>query len=266
MSAHPRSRARAFGGFSLVELLLVLVLGAVLIVALQTSLVRQRRLYETQRAISERNETLRFAAAVFGSAMREAVLPDGDLDVLASNRVRARVPHGIGIVCGTDNNGSRIGVVAPQGYWGANPGDSVWLQRADVWTVDEIQRIDAPSNRVPCTQVAGGLILRLDQDAPDANLTSPARSFRSQVFESAAQAGSWWLFRDDGAVRDLLLGPLDPVQGFLVRYEDAAGGPVATVALADRVAVRVIAMPPPITAQPLTRVDTLTLEFGRRNR
>jgi hypothetical protein len=100
----------------------------------------------------------------------------------------------------------------------------------------------------------------------DAAEGSPARTFRSQVFETATQGGQTWLFRVDGPDRELLLGPLAATDGFTVWYEDAGGAVVPDAASADRVMVRIIAVSQDPRGNPAARADTLTMSFGGRNR
>lgn len=259
MPSSPHSRA----GFSLPEMLTVLALAAVVLVALQQALVGQLRFHESQRAVSERNESVRNAMAVLGTTLREASVSGGDMEILASNRLRARVPHGSAVVCGADNNGLRVGIVDPRGQWVV--GDSVIVRRGSGRHVDRISRIDPASPQVPCALEDGGSIVRLDQQVADVVTGSGARTFRSQVFESVARDGVQWLYRTDGTWQDLLVGPLDGADGFTVWYEDVTGAEVADLASADRVAVRVIARGPDVRgAAPLIR-DTLLMRFGGRN-
>ena len=263
-----RTRQRYAGvgadGFSMAELIVVTVISVVVLLALVQALLAQRRFYQSQGAVIERNETIRHGIAVLGSAFREANLANGDVAILAANRVRVRMPYGLAVVCGTDNNGSRIGIVELAGRW--TVGDSVLVDRdtAGVYG-DLIDRIDPIGNRVPCT-LGGGAILRLDQRVPDAEPGTAVRAFRSHLFEVGSQAGRSWLFRVDGPTRDLLLGPIDPAQGFQAWYEDTQGLPVASPLNAERVVVRVIAISLRPPTGPVARTDTLLMTFGGRNR
>lgn len=253
-------------GFTMAELMVVVVIGVVLLLVLVQALLAQRRFYQSQRAVIERNETMRFGIAVFGSAFREANLANGDVAILAANRVRIRMPYGLALVCGTNNSGTRVGIVALEGRWMAGVGDSVLIDRGALGVVAHgINRIDPISIRVPCV-LGGGAILRLDRPVPDAELGTAARAFRSHAFEVGSQAGSDWVFRVDGPTRDLVLGPIDPVQGFQVWFEDAQGLPVASPVNAERVVMRVIARSQRPPTGPVVRTDTLLMTFGGRNR
>jgi len=252
-------------GFTLVELLTVLALAALLVVALQEALIVQRQFYEAQGAASARHESARTAMAVLGAAFREASVPGGDVDVLTPSRVRVRMPVGFGVVCGIDNNGSRAGLVTTRGRWVAGMGDSVLVQLTSGRFVDLLDGVDPASNRVPCLTASPGLIIRLDQRVPDVAVPSPARSFRSQLFESVVEGGKQYLYRVDGTQRDLLVGPLDVTDGFRVWYADLQGVEVADPALADRLMVRVIAQAPDLRGTPSSVRDTVQMAFGGRN-
>lgn len=258
----PDSEARM--GFSMPELLMVVAIGALLVVVLQQALVGQRRFYDSQRAAVQRHETLRLAMATMGSPLREANVARGDVGILAPGRVRVRMPLGSAFVCGTDANGSRVGAVDMQGQWNAGVADSVLILRSGVWSAEGISRLQGTDRRVPCV-AAGGAVFRLDRRVPNVDLGTAARAFRSYIFEVDTDGLFFWLYRWDGAQRDLLLGPLDGPTGFQVWYEDAQGvvlpGPVG----AERVGIRFVARsmnPFPVAGE---RTDTLVMTFGGRN-
>ena len=255
----------ARAGFSMPELLVVVAVGALLIIALQQAVIVQRRFHEAQRTAAQRHETVRFAMAILGSALREADVARGDVEILAPGRVRIRMPLGLAFVCGTDNNGSRVGAVDMQGQWNAGIADSVLILRGGAWSAEGIGQIGGPDRRVDCVAVTGA-VLRLDRRVPDADLGHGVRAFRSYVFEIDTDGVFYWLYRWDDVQRELLLGPLDGPTGFEAWYEDGLGTVLPGPAGAERVGVRVVARAehPLPTAFPHT--DTLVMTFGGRNR
>lgn len=261
----PRGHPGARRGFTLPELLVVVVLGALLVVAFQQTIMVQRRFYAGQRAAAERHETLRFASAVLGSALREANIPAGDVAVLAPGRVRVRMPVGLAFVCGTDVSGQLVGAVRLEGRWVAGAGDSVLVLRSGAWSAHALTGLSGPAIQVPCL-AAGGAALQLDQNVPDVTTGSAVRAFRSQVFEVASDGTDDWLYRVDGAQRDLLLGPLDGPQGFQVWFEDAAGTVLPGPTGAERVGLLVVARAKEAPLGASTRRDTLAVTFTGRNR
>jgi hypothetical protein len=256
---------RARLGFSMPELLVVVVLGVLLIFALQQTIVSQRRYYSAQRAAAQRHETLRVASAVLSGALREANIPGGDVDILAPGRVRVRMPVGLALVCGTDASGRRVGAVHLDGQWAAGVGDSVLIERSAGWSAHAINALTGPVAQVPCVAAAGAVLL-LDQNVPDAVAGSAARAYRSQLFEVASDGTDDWLYRQDGPRLDLLLGPLDGPQGFQVWFEDGAGVVLPGPAGAERIGLRLVARAkePPLGSS--SRRDTLAITFSGRNR
>jgi hypothetical protein len=244
------------------ELLVVVVLGALILFALQQAIVTQRRWWAAQRSVTDRHETARVAQAVLTGALREASLAGGDVAILASARIRARMPLGLGLVCGTDATGQRVGVVGAEGRWAAAAGDSILILRAGGRSAESVTALSGPVAQVPCV-AGGGSVVTLGRAALDVVAGSGARPFRSLLFELGADAGSTWLFRVDGALREPLAGPLDATSGLRFWYEDARGVEVASAAAASRVGVRVVTAASPGAG---TRTDTLTLTFGGRNR
>ncbi len=259
-----RRPLRARGGFSMAELMVVVALGALIVLALQQAVVTQRRYWSAQGAVSQRHEAVRVAMAVVTAALREARVAAGDVVILSPTRVRARMPLGLGQVCGTDVTGDRLGLVATEGRWAAGVGDSVLVQRVGGWSAEAVTALSGPTLQVPCVP-AGGTVARLGRAAPDALPGAAARPFRSVVLELATDAGASWLFRVDGAQRDALAGPLHATAGFSAWYEDAAGAVVATPAGASRLVVRVVTAPG-TGGVAASREDTVTLSFGGRNR
>lgn len=257
----PRAPRR---GFTLPELMVVVALGALILFALQQGIVTQRRYWAAQRGVTERHETARAAMAVLTAALREANLAGGDVAILAPGRIRTRMPLGLGLVCGTDAAGARLGVVAADGRWAAGAGDSVRILRAGGWSAERVTALSGPVAQVPCV-ATGGTVATLGRPALDVVVGSGARPFRSVVFEVGPDAGASWLFRVDGAVHEPLVGPLDPASGFRVWYEDARGVEVASAAAASRVGVRLVTAAAAGAAASI-RTDTLTLTFGGRNR
>lgn len=251
------------GGFTFLELLVVVALATVVLLALQRAVIGQLRFHEIQRSVSERNGSIRYAMAVLGTTLREASVTGGDVEILAADHLRARVPHGNAIVCGAGNNGVQVGIVDPRGQWVV--GDSVIIHRESGRHVDRIARIDPAAPQVPCTLEAPGSIVRLDQQVPDVVTGFAVRTFRSHAFQSVVQAEAQWLYRTEGTWSDLLAGPLDAVDGFTVWYEDETGAEVPDLASADRVVVRVVARGPDVRGEPALIRDTLLLHFGGRN-
>jgi prepilin-type N-terminal cleavage/methylation domain-containing protein len=252
-------------GFSMPELMVVVVLGAVLVLVLEEALVGQRRFYAAQNAVVQRHETLRFAQAVLSSSLREANLADGDVAVLAPGRMRVRVPFGLAFVCGTDATGQQVGVVGLDGRWVAGAGDSVLIRRSGAWSAHALTAVQGPSAQVPCVAGGGG-VLRLDVAVPDVTVGSAARAFRSHLFEVDTALGGYGLYRTDGASRELLLHPLDGVGGFTAWYEDAQGTVLPSVVGAARVGVEVVARAVDAPGVSSARPDTLVMTFGGRNR
>jgi hypothetical protein len=243
----------------------VVVLSALLVVVLEEALMSQRRFYQAESDVTQRHETIRFALAVLGSSLREANVADGDVDILAPGRVRVRVPYGLAVVCGTDATGQQVGAVALEGRWVAGTGDSVLVQRSGAWSAHALTAVQAPTPQVPCL-ATGGAILRLDMAVPDVSPGTAARAFRSHVLEIDTAYGGYGLYRVDGPSRELLLHPLDGAGGFRAWYQDAQGVVLPSAVGAARVGVEVIARSDGAPGLGATRVDTLVMTFGGRNR
>lgn len=267
MRPNPAPRGRSgLDGFTLIEMLVVLLLAVLLVIVLQQTLIVQRQFHESRNAVSVRLGTVGTGLALLGANFRGASVSRGDVAVLAPRRVRIRIPVGSGTICGSDNAGNRIGVVDVVGSWLARSGDSVTVQSADGPFDDLLDRVEGPGRRVPCTESRGGLIIRLDSRVRDLEFPSTTRVFRTVEFESVVENGFQYLYRVEGTRRDLLLGPLDTADGFEAWYSDEDGVPVGPPPAATRITMQVLAVAPPRRGVTSSVRDTIRLTFGGRNR
>lgn len=104
MDGAPRRR-QARGGFTLVELLVVTVLGGLVIMASLEILITNQRTYTAQSAQIQGQQSTRAAMDVLFAELREVSAAGGDLVAMASDSIRIRAMRKFGIVCVSDEDG-----------------------------------------------------------------------------------------------------------------------------------------------------------------
>ena len=245
-------------GFTIVELLLVLVLGAFAMGAAVTTLVQQERAYGQLRAMAGTQEDTRTGIQFLTGELLELSAAGGDLLVAAADSIRIRAPRKFGIVCSVNKTGKRL-IVAQEGLDPFAPNDSivVYEDRDTLMAADDVwqrELVTAVSTSPLCVTTLGinlaGLLpgsqlveltlqgsgLRFDSVYPGA----PVRQYQTVTYATGVINGETLLtMRRDGGGRIPLVGPLASTSGLVFRYFDATGTELTSVPLsaADRVAV-----------------------------
>lgn len=89
-------------GFTLVELIVVSVLGAVVLAAALQVLITNQRTYTVQSATIEGQQSSRMAVEVMFNELRELSPADGDILAMAPSSMRVRLMRRLGITCAVD--------------------------------------------------------------------------------------------------------------------------------------------------------------------
>ena len=243
-------------GFTIVELLLVMVLGLIVIGAAYETLIRQEQAYKVYNAMSATQSDTRTGTDLLASEMRELSASGADLTLAAETAMRFRALRKFGLLCDKDKISKKL-VLAQMGSEPFAAGDSIIvyvdgdsLQASDdTWEVDYLNNT---SSTTVCTttlgvnlagllpdanliQVSTGMALRFDSVFPGA----PVRSFEVITYRTGTWNGEEYLVRvHEGSVAPLV-GPLRDTLGFNLRYYDGAGNELTSLPLnaADRAAV-----------------------------
>jgi len=227
-------------GFTLVELLVVAVLGALVLVATYNVLITNQRTYTVNAANIQGQQTVRAGMDVLFSELREISPSGGDLINMDDQSVTIRVMRAAAILCDTVPKGP-LGL-ARNPYKVVNLGDKV-AANDSMWLFDENDstitdddtwfRIQA-TVRVDATTCQGlaGQELRfagatfLVADTP--TLGSLARVFTTYTYELGAYNGEPYLVRraSDGTEAPLV-GPIRADDGVSFEYLDSDGNVTA---------------------------------------
>ena len=228
-------------GFTLVELLIVVVLGGLVLAAIFQILVSNQQIYTQQSQSVLAQQTVRGGIEYLSQEIRELSPAGGDLITIQEDRFEMRVMRKVGVSCGASDEGSftqiSASIMGPRFdegdpvliYYNAGTGDpaddgfaegvvdNVRGPGSTVCGDGETRRLDIPSLNPPVTpaQVADGSLIR---------------SFEIVTYTTMVDSdGETYLGRTrDGGTPEALIGPIAATDGLRFEYLDANGDPTST--------------------------------------
>jgi len=273
LSATFRARGRRAirSGFTLVELLVVIVLLAIVLTSVMTVFVQQQRFYSDSAAIMETRSSSRDAAYVIQSDLRTVSPKSGDIYSMTAKSVEFRSQIGASVVCTID--GSRTILTVPPlnvttgtalTSWPAPPalGDTVLIYDTGT-AVDSFKYYTltaAPTTGASCPNTTGfmttvgeatsGFTLTVTPALPASTVVGAAiRIMRTAHYELYQEAsGNWYLgYFDCLPSRSPKCNALQPVAGpylppnvagtggIVFTYRDSTGAVTANTKLVRRI-------------------------------
>lgn len=235
-------------GVTMIELLLVMVLGMIIVAGAYTTLLSQTDAYGTLNAMSETQQATRMGLDVLGAELREVSANGSDLAAATSSSVSFRALRSFGILCDQNKINNKL-IVGRLGVQPFTAGDSVLvyvdgdsLKAADdVWQREYVQNVASTTcgaiigsglslgsllPNATFVELSVGTSLKKDSIYPGA----PIRSFNRVTYEVDTWDGRPMLVRKQGSdVAPLLLGR-DP-DGLTLRYFDELGNELTTFPL-----------------------------------
>jgi prepilin-type N-terminal cleavage/methylation domain-containing protein len=239
------SRFRRLGidrrGFTLVEVLVGMVLGAIVMTGVVQMMIVQGRGYRKQREMIDVRETAREAVAMLSWDLRQSLTGGSPLAAMGPGMVALRSPRGLGTICAKHPTLARYGLWKTGGNIVAGVDDSalVYQLGRDKWTVVKITAVGTPAAmgvtacswpgaRPPDVVVEFGVTTKTDTSY--IKIGAPFRSFRRIEYAEYQLNNRWWLGRKVGAAAsyDQLTGPLvAPANGLTLTYYDTLGAVTA---------------------------------------
>lgn len=228
-------------GVTLVELLIVVVLGAVILAAAYQVLITNQRTYAAQSANVRANQTLRGGMEVLFSELREISPQDGDLLTMNSSQLGIRAGEAAGIVClvlSTPGNPLYV-QIKPLGHYLKDRPARVFVDNEPDIRSDDVWRSANTLNQdstgiLFCPDGESSQEIRLQGmswGAPPDSLLPGAlvRTLAPNEYRLGTHDGEAYLVREDenGDVYPLV-GPLSANNGVTFRYLDADGNATAT--------------------------------------
>ncbi len=230
-------------GFTIVELLVVAVVGVILVMGAYQLLVTQSRVLTMQQETIDAQESTRGAATLLAWELRSAAASGGDLYVINQDSVVLRSVRATGVICswvegsgqskyglrqtsgtftGTANDSAMVFSVVDN-TWAAFDVSAAWTGSA-AWTNNPVCFWGDSTTSVPRPEAS----IQIDTLATLANLEvgGPVHLFRRTTYGLSTLNGRWWLSRKEGAGGwEILTGPmLSPSDGGLTfAYYDSLG-------------------------------------------
>ena len=226
-------------GFTLVELLVVTVLGSLVVLASLQVLVTNQRAYTAQNAQIRDQQTIRAAMDVLWGELREVSSRGGDILSMGQDSISVRVMRKFGLTCAVDTTGTgqprlRATRVGPA----FESGDSAWVfadndedvENDDRWFRARVTQVDTTAL---CGTTGGQILVFAGQrpafHADSVRVGAPVRSFRIYTYRPVLWNGELYLGRTEpGSNAIPIVGPLAPSGGLAFSYRDSIGG-VTTV-------------------------------------
>jgi len=262
-------------GFTLVELLMVSVIGAVVLTSAVKLIIGQQRSHTVVAGRETVQESLRTGMTVLLSEFREVSAAESDIIAMTTDSIVIRASRSLSFVCDLVRGGSPSFTVRHLGrdmaaldsitVLAANrPGlfDDVWLHGRPV-TVNAATCPDGSSAQqlhVPTMSVA------LVDDS--VRIGAPLRRLEEITYGLLNDGGKWYLgSRINGGSADILVGPLlsRASGGLEFEYLDGSGNVTTTPADVARIRVTLRARAKARTAQGDIVADSLTGLVAVRN-
>jgi prepilin-type N-terminal cleavage/methylation domain-containing protein len=270
---------RARKGFTLVELLVVVVLGSVVVLSAYQVLTTTARVYAVNGARALGQQTLRGAVEILSNELREISTPGGDLITMSSNSLRIRAQRAFGVVCNVDYSAYPPQLTAFRIGPAFQAGDSVLIYHDndpdissdDVWHGGPISAVDTT---VTC-QGNPAQVLSLPfvgtvaaGNSPDSvRAGAPMRGFEIYTYGEVNIDGDTYLGRQGSGNNSVvpLIGPVQPEGGISFRYLDDVGDVTTVESDVAQIEVTIRYLSSIRTAQNEPVTDSLVVRVYPRN-
>lgn len=261
-------------GFTLVELIVVTVLGALVLLASLQILITNQRTYTAQTAQIQGQQATRAAIDVLFTELREISAQGGDLLSMNASSLSIRVMRKLGVACLVTSASPPVIRALQLGNWFAAE-DSVFvfadnntsLSSDDKWISAKITAIDTT---VKCgTSNAqnlsfGGQAAKFTADS--VRTGAPIRSFVRYRYGLITYDGEPYLGRTDaGGTAVPLVGPLKATNGIAFAYLDSLGAVTSTANRVRQIRVTIRTASGVVNSVGETVSDSVTAVIYTRN-
>ncbi len=260
---------RSKAGFTLVELLVVAVLGSLVVTALYEAHIQQQRFSSWESRVVQDHDAFRVAGSILAGDLRETVASEGDVVLHATDSLSVRAPVGFALVCSVRANPASIGVTRSQGRMWTDAADSLLVYTTGRWRV--LEPTDEPTSipsgmDCPFGEPRPDHLYRLERGTADSiPVGAPVRVFRRHTYHVGSHRGDRWLARTDADGTEMLVGPIAE-NGLRFRMLDQRGLETATPADVTGVELQLVLPLAPLSAGSRATADTLVVAFQERNR
>lgn len=247
-------------GFTMTELIVVVVLGSLVLLASLQVLITQQRTYTAQNVAINGQQSTRMALEILSGDLRELSPEGGDIIAMSSTQLQVRLMQKFSIVCGTVF-GSNPQLYVVRSLMGASPfvaTDSVFVwadnrvntEVDDHWIAAQVTQVGATA--VPCLEPllppVPAALLTFQSQGSAFNVTTdsvtmgaPVRSYDRFTFGlTTASDGDTYLGRRRRAEPWMpIAGPLRPSDGLEFVYLDENNAVTTTPTDVRQIEVRI---------------------------
>ena len=260
-------------GFTIVELMIVAVLGALVVSATYQILLTNQRAFTVQTAQIQGQQTVRAGLSVLFGELREVGRSGGDVLSMSPTKVRVRVMRDFGLVCGTNVTGSPIRVKKVGRFFETD--DSIFVfadndprvSSDDTILTGTITAIDTTQS---CTGadtaqalIVPALVTALANDT--VRLGAPVRAYAVYTYGLYQVGGDYYLARESTAAGvERLVGPLSS-NGITFTYLDSLSNVTAVATSVSQIEITIRALSQVLDTRGKHVADSLTTRITLRN-
>lgn len=238
-------------GFTLTELIVVTVLGALLVMAALQVLITNQRTYTAQNAQIQGQQSTRAAVDVLYGELREISAQGGDIVSMSSSSLTVRSMRKFGVVCSLTTANPPVLRVLQVGDWFA-VNDSVFIfadnqtniSGDDDWIAARVSAVDTTvmcgSSKAQNLSFSGQSSKFTVPTGDSVRTGAPVRSYERYRYSLYTYNGESYLGRtDQGGTTVPLVGPLKPSNGLTFAYLDSVGNTTATTTRVRQIRVTI---------------------------
>ena len=217
-------------GFTLVELMIVAVVGAMVVGATYQIMLSSQRALTIQTAQVQSQQTVRAGLDILFAELRELSRAEGDILAMGPDRIQIRAMRAFGLVCDVDPSGSPLRVQKIGQFF--EDGDSIVVfadNHPDIASDDTI--LSGVVSSIDTTQTCSGadtaqslvvpaLATALATDT--VRIGAPVRGFTIYTYGLYSIDGEYYLARRSGGTTAPLVGPVSS-NGVSFIYTDSFG-------------------------------------------
>lgn len=256
------------GGFTLVEVLVVLVIASLVAVALHRAQLQYRRVALWSSAVIQDHDAFRVTTSLLAADLRESVYAQGDVVLHADDSLSVRAPLGFALVCSVRQNPASVGVSLGEGLPWEDPGDSLLVYTPARWiSLVPTGILRNPPRTLDCGTLGRRPDLAYSLSRGEADsipVGAPIRVYRRHTYHVGINEGQPWLARTDASGTEMLVGPLAR-EGLRFRLLDNAGSPTGPTT-ATALEARLVLPLTPVQVGASSQADTFTFVIHGRNR
>jgi prepilin-type N-terminal cleavage/methylation domain-containing protein len=239
-------------GFTIVELLVVVILGTLALMATYQVLATSTRIFAVNGARAQGQQLLRGGLDVLVGELREISPIEGDLIEMGSDSLTFRAQRTFGVSCAVDYSASPVEITAYQVGPHFQANDSVFVlhdndpERVsdDEWFGGVVSSVDPTAT---CSDGSPAQVLSIPflrttatKVPPDSvRIGAPVRGFEAYTYGQVSYEGETYLGRRarGASNSELIVGPFPDAGGLVFRYLDRTGNETTVDTLVSQIEI-----------------------------